>query len=143
MRGGVRVHFVAGGRARKRAARNEARLAALRSLLNTHDDDLAAAVERRQSEAKDAAKRERGLASRLAELEAGALLARPERVVAAHFPDADAAFLQQIARALTASAKIALLTAGSGDGVFAVAAGEGVQVDLKSCGAAVAAILEG
>lgn len=143
MRGGVRVHFVAGGRARRRAAENEARLAALRSLLNTKDDDLVAAVERGQVAARDAAKRERALTARLAELEGGALLLRPERVVAAHFPDGDAPFVQLIARMLAASDKVALLTAGSSDGVFFVVAGDEVTVDIKALGAEVATALDG
>jgi len=146
MRGGTRLFFVAGDRARRRLAAHEARNHRLRSLLGAADDELAAVVALRLDKEKELNRVVRQLGEDLAATAAAELAARPAKVVDIHWPARDMAFLQQVGRRLAeaAPAKVALLTAGDGvTMVFAVVAGETAGVDLASLGPRVAAALGG
>ena len=146
MRGGVRLHWVAGGRVRGRLAAHEARAARLRALLGAPDDELAEVAELKLGQLHAADRRIRGLEDALATASAGALAAGAARVVTAHFEDEDVAFLQRVGRLLAAAApaKVALLTASQGaQSFFAVVAGEAVTLDVQAAGREVAGILSG
>jgi alanyl-tRNA synthetase len=146
MRGGTRLTFVAGGRARERLGAHEARNARLRAALGAPDEELAAVAAAKLEQLQAAEKRARGLEEELAGALASALAANPDRVVSAHFEGKDAAFLQALARRLAEGAptKAALLTAGDGArSFFAVAVGEEVHLDVQAAGREVAALLAG
>jgi alanyl-tRNA synthetase len=146
MRGGTRLFFVAGDRARMRLAAHEARNLRLRTLLGAADDELAAVVALRLDKEKELNRVVRQLGEELAAAAAAELAARAGTVVDSHWPARDMAFLQQVGRRLaeTAPAKVALLTAGDGAPiVFAVVAGEAAGIDLASLGPRVAAALGG
>jgi alanyl-tRNA synthetase len=146
MRGGVRLFFVAGDRVRRRMSKHEQRNARLRSLLDTGDDELIDVVALRLAREKDLAGSTRRLAEKLAEMVAQQMAARPDAVLDAHWEDRDMSFLQKVARQLVADAadRLALLTAGSGEGaVFVVVAGHESGVDLEDLGARVAEMLDG
>jgi alanyl-tRNA synthetase len=144
MRGGTRLFFVAGGRLRRRMAAHEARNARLRSLLGSPDGELAAAVEHRLERERELERQVRALDEDLSEALADRLASSPAPVVSGDFEGRDAAFLQRVARRLSGSQKVALLTAGSGEkGFFAVVAGESIRLDVQAVGRKVAAILGG
>lgn len=79
IRGGTRLFFVAGGRARRRFARHEARGAALRALLGAPDDELAATARAKLEQLHAAERRLRSLDEELALSAADSLAAREER----------------------------------------------------------------
>jgi len=144
MRGGTRLLFVAGVRLRRRLADHEARSARLRSLLGAPDGEVVAATEERLDRERSLEKRARSLEDDLAAALAEGLAARPGPVVEAHFEGRDAGFLQRVARQLSASAKAALLTGGTGgNAFFVVVAGEEVPLDVQVAGRELAAILGG
>lgn len=146
MRGGSRLFFVAGDRVRQRLAGHEARNLELRGLLGASDDELPQVVALRIEREKALARDGRRLLEELAAATAEALAARPEQLVAAHWPERDMAFLQALGKALIASRpeRVALLAAGPpADGVFLVVAGEGSGLDLAAAGPEVAHILGG
>jgi Ser-tRNA(Ala) deacylase AlaX len=146
MRGGTRLYFVAGDRLRRRLAVHEARNLELRGLLGASDDELPQVVALRIEREKAIARDGRRLLEELAAATAEALAARPEQVVAAHWPERDMAFLQALGKALIASRpeRVALLAAGPPSaGVFVVVAGEASGLDLAAAGAEVARLLGG
>jgi alanyl-tRNA synthetase len=146
MRGGTRLHFVAGGRVRRRLAADEARNATLRALLGAPDHELAAVAGAKLAQLQGLEKRLRAANEELAVALAETLAARPECVLDAHFDDKDAGFLQRLARRLAAAApdKVALLTAETGDGaVLVLAAGDHAPVDVQALGREIAALLGG
>jgi alanyl-tRNA synthetase len=146
MRGGTRLHFVAGDRVRRRLAGHEARNLELRGLLGSSDDELPQVVALRVEREKALARESRRLLEELAEATAQALAARRERVVAAHWPERDMAFLMALGKELVAARPdgVALLAAGPPSaGVFLLVAGDGSGIDLAAAGAAVAGILGG
>jgi alanyl-tRNA synthetase len=144
MRGGTRLFFVAGGRLRRRTAAHEARNARLRSLLGSPDGELAAAVEHRLERERELERQVRALEEDLSAALADRLASSPAAVVSGDFEGRDAAFLQRVARRLSGSEKVALLTAGSGEkGFFVVVAGENAPLDVQTAGREVAAILGG
>jgi len=146
MRGGTRVHFVAGGRARRRLAAHEERNARLRGLLGAPEDEFAATVEAKLEQFRGAERRVRRLEEALAEAAAAALAAGGERLAASHFEERDAAFLGAVARALSRApgATVALLTAGPGPaGPFVLVAGADFPGDLAALGRIVAEGLDG
>jgi len=146
MRGGTRLHWVAGGRMRRRLAAHEARNAALRGLLDAGEDDFVPLVERRQGELRELERRLRATVSELAAAAAATLAARPEPLVEAHFEGRDATFLQQVARELVrlAPAASALLTAGSESTCFFVLVlGEGAAGEAQALGRELAEALGG
>ena len=146
MRGGTRLHWVAGGRLRRRLAAHEARNAALRGLLDAGDDDFVPLVARRQDELRELERRLRSTAGELAAAAAAGLAARPSGLADAHFEGRDAGFLQQVARELArlAPATSALLTAGGeGAAFFLLVLGEGAAAEAQALGREVAAALDG
>ena len=146
MRGGSRLHFVAGDRMCRRLVAHEERNARLRTLLDTGDDELPDVVALRLSREKDLARNARRLSEELAEAVARALAARLETVVDAHWEDRDMDFLQKVGRQLAATTpeKLALLTADAGgESIFAVVAGDQATIDLASIGARVAEMFDG
>ncbi len=120
MRGGTRLHFVAGGRLRRRLAGHEARNAAIKAVLDAPESEFAALVQRRKDELRDAERRLRALAEELAAAQAEALAGRPDALVDAHFDGRDPAFLGTLARRLAtlAPAKLAFLTATNEAGSY-------------------------
>ncbi len=146
MRGGTRVFFVAGDRVCRRLVEHELRNARLRSILDSADDDLPDVIEFRITKEKQLARDRRRLIENLAEEAAGSLASRQDPVVARHWEDRDMEFLQKLGRRLVviAPTKVALLTAGAGDdGLFVVAAGTDVAVDLAVVGPEVARMMGG
>jgi alanyl-tRNA synthetase len=146
MRGGVRVHFAAGGRLRRLLAAHVERTARLRQLLGTSDEEMGAVAAAKLEQLQEAQRRIRALEEELAGEAARALAREGERVTAAHWAEKDAAFLQRVAREFVrlAPEKIALLTAGAGEeGFFVLCAGEQVALDLAAAGRGVAEILAG
>ena len=139
MRGGTRLFYVAGGRVRHRLAAHEARTARLRSLLGTPDEEIASAVEARLELGRAGEKRMHALEEEFATVLAAAMAARPERVVSVHLEGKDAGFLQRIAKRLSGSDKVALLTASAGEqGFFVLVAGPGVAFDVQAAGREIA-----
>jgi alanyl-tRNA synthetase len=145
MRGGTRLYWIAGQRVRRRLADRERLAHELRSLLGAADDELAGIIAGKLDRITELERRVRSLERQVAEGHARDLLAGTELVVAAHYADADAGFLQQVARAVAAEEddRVVLLTAGSGrEGAFVVVSG-GAGVDIVRAGRAVAEALEG
>jgi len=146
LRGGTRVFFVAGDRARQRMAAHEARNLRLRELLGAPDGELVALTELRESQLRDARRTIKRLAVEFARAEAAALAAGSGVVLDGHWPDRDAAFLVELGRRLAELApdRVALLTAGEdSDGVFVLVAGAASALDLAAVGPQVAEALGG
>ena len=144
VRGGSRLYYVAGARARARMAAHEQRNAALRGLLGVPEPALATAVASRLEQLRDLEKRVRTVEDELAETLAAALAGLPDAVVERHFDGKDAAFLQRAARLVVARApeKTAFLTATlDGQSFFLLASGEASPLDTAARGKAVAALL--
>jgi alanyl-tRNA synthetase len=143
LRGGSRVFFAAGGRARRRLRRDEERNASLRAALGAPDEGLVEAVEAKLAQLAATQRALRHAEEALAEAVAGALLASDARVARAHFEGRDRPFVQAVARrfAEAAPGRAALVTATSeGRHVFALGAGEGFG-DVRALGREIAAIL--
>jgi alanyl-tRNA synthetase len=146
MRGGTRVFFVAGDRARRRMAIHEDRNLQLRSLFDTGDGQLIEVARLRLGREKELARTVRRLGEELAEAAATKLCGHPSDLVEAHWQDRDMAFLQKVARLIVDGApqKRALLSAEAEDGaLFVVVAGETSGVRLEETGPRIAAALEG
>lgn len=145
LRGGTRVFFVAGARARRRMAAHEQRNGALRALLGAPDAGLAEAVAARVEQQRGLERRIRQLEEELAELAAAGLAGRPGDLVDQHFEGKDIAFLQRTARlfAAQAPARAALLTATrDGQHAFVLIAGDACGMDVAARGRDLAALLE-
>ncbi|MGZ6989292.1 MAG: hypothetical protein ACXVH0_10055, partial [Thermoanaerobaculia bacterium] len=145
LRGGTRLSFVAGQRARRRLARHEERNAALRTLLGAPDAGLGGAAKARLDQLSAAQRALRRAEEELAAAAAEAALASSARVVRAHFDGRDMAFVQTVARhfAEKAGPRAAFLTATrEGQHVFALGAGEGFG-DAQALGREIASILGG
>ena len=145
LRGGTRVFFAAGGRARRRLKRHEGRNAALRVVLGAADEALLDAAKTRLEQLSEVQKKLRRAEDSLAEAAAEALLGAEARVVHAHREGRDMAFVQTVARrfAEKAGARAALVTAtAGGQHVFALGAGEAFG-DVQSLGREIAALLGG
>lgn len=144
IRGGTRLYYVAGRRARLRLGAQEERNARLRTLLGAPDEELVAALQIKLDQLLALERRSRKLEEELAEFQAAALAARPEALVEAHLEGRDMAFLQKLIRGILAAdpAKAVFLTADpGGQGLFLLSAGERSPLDVPSAGKAVAAIL--
>lgn len=144
IRGGTRLFYVAGGRARRRLGAHEQRNAALRALLGAPDDELVPALQIKLDQLLALERRGRKLEEELSEYMAAALAARSETLVEAHLEGRDAGFLQKLARQILAAdpTKAVFLTADSGgQGVFLLSAGEGSSLDVSAAGKGVAATL--
>lgn len=152
LRGGTRLFFVAGGRARRRFTAHEARNAALRSLLGAADAELVAAASARLEKLHESEKRARALEDELSSATADVLAASAGTLVARHLPGRAADVLQRLGRELAerARTKAFLLTSSpsasasaAGAGVFVLAAGPDVALDLAAAAREVAALLGG
>jgi len=146
IRGGTRLFFVAGQRARKRMGAHEQRNAALRTLLGAPDEELIAGVEAKLAQLQASERRLRRLEEHLAEALVGAWAADADPVQDHHLEGQDGAFLGRVARGLVAAApaKVAFLTGEhEGQAAFVLAAGAEVSLDLAALGGTVAALLGG
>ena len=149
LRGGTRLFFVAGGRARRRLAEHERRNRKLRSLLGTSDAQLTSAVEQKLEQYRQLGRQVRWLEQELAVLVAESLLGEGEVLVEHHFEARPVLFLQQVGRQFSqeAGGRLAFLTAsvtpGSCDGFFLLAAGANFAGNLPELGRIAAKILQG
>ncbi len=146
MRGGTRLFYVAGGRLRRLLAAHHERAARLRQVVGAADEELAAGIQAKLDQLKEAQRTIRTLEEELASEAARAMATGGEKVASGHWSARDLPFLQRVARELARLApdRIALLTAGEGDqGAFVLCAGEGAAIDLAAAGRKVAEILVG
>ena len=144
IRGGTRLFYVAGRRARLRLDAHEKRNAGLRALLGAPDEDLVPALQVKLDQLLAAERRVRKLEEELAEHQATDLAARPEALVEAHLEGRDLAYLQKLAKQVLAAApgKAVFLTSDqAGQGLFLLSAGEASALDVPALGKAVAALL--
>ncbi len=146
LRGGSRVHWVAGRRLRRRLAGHEARNAEMRRLFDSDDASLVEIAGLKLEQLDAGRRRIRQLEGRLAEARVDALATSDEPLVSAHFDDAEGGFLRQLGRALLerAPAKACLLTAsGTKGSFFLVATGSESSLDAGRIGPRVAELLDG
>ncbi len=142
IRGGTRLFYVAGGRARRRMDAHERRNLALRTLLGAPDEGLVEAAAQKLEALNASERRARHLEEALVEATVEALAARPEALVEAHMEGRDLSFLQRVARALVVKRPecLVFLTA---EGIFVLAAGEASGVEVTAVGKGVADLLDG
>jgi Ser-tRNA(Ala) deacylase AlaX len=142
-KGGTRLSFLAGGRARQALAAARDRERALSDLLTCGVEQHHAAVCRLQEGLKDRQRQLKQAQAELAPLLGAALVAPGDAAVRhLHRDDADAAFLQAIAEAalqVRPDARLAL-TGGTGEGLFLIA---GPEVWVAQAGPRFAAALGG
>jgi alanyl-tRNA synthetase len=146
MRGGTRLHWVAGGRVRARLGAHEARSEGLRKVLGVPDEELVTQAEAKLEQLRRSERRVNWAESRLAEEAAARMALADGRVLEAHFDGLDAAFLKVVGQRLqnVLGARLALLT-GEADGAraFVLVVGTEAGVDVRAAGQKVAALLEG
>lgn len=138
-RGGTRVEFLCGGRALARFRSWRDAFAATQRILSVSPSELAAGVERLQSESKTLQRTIRGLQEQLAVHEAATLVARGERVgdhvlIVETLDGWDAAGLKALAVAAAATeprAAVALFSATS-PALVVVAKGKDAGVDASA-----------
>ncbi len=146
MRGGTRLYFVCGQRARRRLAASEARGRLLRHALGADDDTLHAAAIAKEDALREALRRERQILGALAELEAERLASLATPLVAHRFTGRDSGFLNQVAKQFCQLAPRSLLLLASGsdlEGIVLIAAGPECTVDVRAMGSSVVADLAG
>jgi Ser-tRNA(Ala) deacylase AlaX len=157
MRGGTRLHFVAGGRLRRRLAAQEVRGAELRKILGVPDEQVVAEAVARLEQVRALIRAVGRLEDALGDALVAGWAAEAAPLIQAHFADQGLPFLQSTARKLAGAApgKSALLTAGDGRGtgagstagafVWVVGQGSGgsVRWDPAGVGERIAAILGG
>jgi len=145
-RGGTRLHWIAGGRVRRRLHQQERHAAAIRHAFETSDEEVVQVAEAKLGRLKEAEREVKSLRASLAQQAAAGLLASSDTVLDAHFDDADAGFLQLVARQLVNAGghRAALLTAeGPGGAFFVVCAPREAGLDLRPAGARVAELFGG
>ncbi len=146
MRGGTRLHWIAGGRVRRRVHHQQRHAAAIRHTFETSDEEVVQVAEAKLGRLKEAEREIKSLQASLAQQAATSLLASSDTVLDAHFDDADAGFLQLVARQLVNAGghRAALLTAeGPGGAFFVVCAPREAGLDLRPAGARVAELFGG
>ena len=146
MRGGLRLHWLAGARVRTRLADHERRAAELRGLFEAADDEIFDLARAKLTRLKEAERELRQVRGRLAEEAATRLAAAGDPFIEAHFDGVDAGFLQRVGSGIAAAEepRLALLTASNEKGdFFALAASTSCPCDLRLLGGEVAEILEG
>lgn len=146
MRGGSRLYWIAGGRVRRRIHDLERRVAEMRTLFETSEEELAAAAEARLAALKASSQEVRHLAGKLAEAHVHLLASSTESLVEVHFDGADGGFLANVGRLLAAraDAKVGLLTASTADShFFLVLVGDQSGVSLAEVAPVVAELLDG
>jgi alanyl-tRNA synthetase len=144
IRGGMRLYYVAGRRARLRLGAHEKRNAELRAMLGAPDEEIVAVLQIKLDQLLTLERRNRKLEEQLADFQAAELAARPDAFVDAHLEGRDMAFLQKLARGILATdpAKALFLTSElDGQALFLLSAGEGSSLDVPSAGKTVAALL--
>ncbi len=144
IRGGTRLFFIAGIRARRRMESHEKRNAALRTLLGAPDEAIVPVLEAKLDQLRAAEKRVRLLADELVAAQVEVLAARPGVLAEQHFEGKDAGFLQKAARRLLVSVpgKAVFLTSSSeGLHFFVLAAGAGSSLDTATLGKEIAGLL--
>ncbi len=146
VRGGTRLFYVAGRRARRLLGAHHHRQAELRSVLGTSDDQLVDSVRLKLDQLKQMKRQLREVEEELAVAVAAELAHRADPVLTAHWPHRGLPFLQMVARAVHArvSDRVVFLTAGEGEeGAFLVSAGAESAADIPTVGAQVAEVLGG
>jgi Ser-tRNA(Ala) deacylase AlaX len=144
IRGGTRLFYVAGRRARLRLDAHERRNAGLRALLGAPDEELIPALQVKLEQLLALERRTRKLEEQLAGFQAAELAARPGAFIEAHLEGRDMAFLQKLARGILAAApaKAVFLTSElGGQGLFLLSAGEESSLDVPTAGKVVASLL--
>jgi alanyl-tRNA synthetase len=133
IRGGSRLFFVAGGRARRRFGADEARNAELRTILGTADNELTQTARARLDEVRQLSRTVRDLEEELLTLHLESLLKEDGPVTCAGFDGRDGAFLQKLCRAFSEAAgpERVLFASSSGESsvLFALALGKGSTRD--------------
>ena len=142
LRGGTRVHFVAGGRVRHRMARHETRNAGLRTVLGAPDEELTTAAAAKLEQLQAVGRAQKRLTADLGAALARALAASDEAVVAHHLEVGGQELLQAVARQLTSLGFTGLALLTSGGGHFALVSGE-ESPHLPELGRMVAEVLGG
>jgi alanyl-tRNA synthetase len=150
LRGGRRLHWVAGGRVRRRLGRHEARNAALRQVLGAADDELVTIAQGKLEQLQQLSRRWKAATARWAELEAASLARRAgddaNRCCDAHYDDLDAASLGSLARQAVAQLPDALVLLTSkleGDVFFVLVGGVDKVAAVAATGPDVATALGG
>jgi alanyl-tRNA synthetase len=146
IRGGTRLFYAAGRRARRRMDAHESRNALLRARLGVPDEEIAAALEARLEQLQSLDRRLRRSEDEIAEALAAARAAEPGPLAERHLEGRDAAFLQRTARTVVARAPAltVLLTGGGADkAAFVLACGASSGRDSGLLGKALAADLGG
>ncbi len=146
LRGGSRLYWLAGGRARSRLGVLEGRARKLRHLLDSADEEVVGTVEDRLEQLSFERRRSRRLEASLAAELATRLLATDTRVIELHLEQDQIGILRPIAEALRreAGSRLALVTAEEGSGGrFALVAGEDFPGELGEIGVEVSTGLEG
>lgn len=146
IRGGTRLFFVAGARARRRFGAHEARNAALRTVLGAPDVGLVAAAEAKLEQLQEAQRRARGLEEELIAALVDSAAKAPGAAFVRRFDGKGGDFLQRLARHLAAAAPLKTVLIASTDGeqhFFALGLGEKVDVDVQRLGKEVVALLGG
>lgn len=143
LRGGTRLHFVAGGRVRARMRDHEIRSAGLRELLGAPDPELPSVLELKLGQLKDAIRDRRHLQERLAELLALDLARAPGPVVARRLQGPEGGLVRPVAARLAGSpgARAYLLVAD--DGAFALALTEELAAAAGEAAECVTKALDG
>ncbi len=146
MRGGIRLHWIAGARVRGRVHDREHQAAAVRRAFETSDEELLQVATAKLERLKEAEREIKSLRASLAQHAAVRLLASSDPILDGHFERADAGFLQLVARELLAAGgdRAALLTAEGPSGrFFVVCAPADAEVDVRATAARIAEILDG
>jgi alanyl-tRNA synthetase len=146
IRGGTRLFFVAGRRARLRLEAHELRNALLRTRLGAPDEELVAVLATKLDQIQALERRVRQLEEEAAEALAEALAQESGPLIERHLQGKDAAFLQRTARTVIthAPAWTVFLSGASGDKfAFVLACGAAAAVDAGALGKNLAADLGG
>ena len=146
IRGGTRLFFAAGRRARLRMQAHESRNAELRAKLGVPDDELPAALDQRLEQLQALERRLRHLEEEAAEALAKALAGEPGPLAERHLEGRDAAFLQRTARTVVALAPaLTVFLSGGGPGktAFVLACGAASAQDSAKLGKRLATDLGG
>jgi Ser-tRNA(Ala) deacylase AlaX len=146
MRGGTRLHWVAGGRLRARLGAHEVRSEELRKLLGAPDPELVAQAAAKLEQLRSVERRAQWTLARLAEETAARLTLTGQPVLEAHFDGLDAAFLKAVALRLqdTLGERAALLTSEvDGARAFVLVAGPTAALEVRTAGQKLAELFEG
>lgn len=145
MRGGTRLFYVAGRRARSLLGEYHDRSAALRGVLGVSDAELVEAAQGRLDQLKAANRAVRQAEGAYAAALGVNWASRDGSVFVEHWSDKELPFLQSVARALLEERPdaVCFFTAGEGEGAFVLSAGVASEADVPALGARVAEILSG